>query len=70
LRSRSPDFGAVKTNSDVFVYISNKRSGKGSGMFKWYVVQVLSTREKGQKSLEEHLELKGMADQFKRSFSD
>lgn len=34
-------------------------------MFKWYVVQVLSTHEKkAKKALEEHLELKGMADQI------
>ncbi|MCE2983557.1 MAG: transcription termination/antitermination protein NusG [Parachlamydia sp.] len=32
-------------------------------MFKWYVVQVLSTHEKKvKKALEEHLELKGMRD--------
>lgn len=32
-------------------------------MHKWYVVQVLSTHEKkAKKALEEHLELKGMAD--------
>lgn len=34
-------------------------------MYKWYVVQVLSTQEKkAKKALEEHLELKGMADQI------
>lgn len=36
-------------------------------MFKWYVVQVLSTHEKkAKKALEEHLELKGMADQIEQ----
>lgn len=35
--------------------------------FKWYVVQVLSTHEKkAKKALEEHLELKGMADQIEQ----
>jgi len=34
-------------------------------MYQWYVVQVLSTHEKKvKKALEEHLELKGMADQI------
>jgi transcriptional antiterminator NusG len=36
-------------------------------MFKWYVLQVLSTHEKKvKKALEEYLELKGMADQIKQ----
>lgn len=36
-------------------------------MDKWYVVQVLSTQEKKvKKALEEHLELKGMADQIQQ----
>lgn len=36
-------------------------------MHKWYVVQVLSTHEKKvKKTLEEHLELKGMADQIEQ----
>jgi transcriptional antiterminator NusG len=34
-------------------------------MYKWYVLQVLSTHEKkAKKALEEHLEIKGMADQI------
>lgn len=34
-------------------------------MYKWYVVQVLSTHEKKvMKALEEHLELRGMTDQI------
>lgn len=36
-------------------------------MYKWYVVQVLSTHEKKtKKALEEHLELKGMTDQIEQ----
>lgn len=36
-------------------------------MYKWYVVQVLSTHEKkAKKALEEHLELKGMSDQIEQ----
>ncbi|MFI0435705.1 MAG: transcription termination/antitermination protein NusG [Parachlamydiaceae bacterium] len=36
-------------------------------MHKWYVVQVLSTHEKkAKKALEEHLEIKGMADQIEQ----
>ena len=36
-------------------------------MHKWYVVQVLSTHEKKtKKALEEHLELKGMANQIEQ----
>jgi transcriptional antiterminator NusG len=36
-------------------------------MYKWYVVQVLSTHEKKvKKALEEHLELKGMSDQIEQ----
>ncbi len=36
-------------------------------MHKWYVVQVLSTHEKKtKKALEEHLEIKGMSDQFEQ----
>lgn len=36
-------------------------------MYKWYVVQVLSTNEKKvKKALEEHLELKGMSDQIEQ----
>src|SRR5436190_5599205 len=34
-------------------------------MYKWYVVQVLSTHEKkAKKALEEHLEIKGMSDKI------
>ncbi|MBA3721348.1 MAG: transcription termination/antitermination protein NusG [Parachlamydiaceae bacterium] len=36
-------------------------------MYKWYVVQVLSTHEKkAKKALEEHLVVKGMADQIEQ----
>lgn len=36
-------------------------------MYKWYVLQVLSTHEKKtKKALEEHLELKGMGDQIEQ----
>ncbi|MBA2367996.1 MAG: transcription termination/antitermination protein NusG [Candidatus Protochlamydia sp.] len=36
-------------------------------MYKWYVVQVLSTHEKKvKKALEEHVELKGMGDQIEQ----
>lgn len=36
-------------------------------MYKWYVVQVLSTHEKkAKKALEEHLALKGMSDQIEQ----
>lgn len=36
-------------------------------MYKWYVLQVLSTHEKKtKKALEEHLELKGMGDQVEQ----
>ncbi len=36
-------------------------------MYKWYVVQVLSTHEKkAKKALEEHLEIKGMLDQIEQ----
>ena len=36
-------------------------------MYKWYVLQVLSTHEKKvKKPLEEHLELKGMTDQIEK----
>jgi transcriptional antiterminator NusG len=36
-------------------------------MYKWYVLQVLSTHEKKvKKALEEHLELKGMSDQIEQ----
>lgn len=36
-------------------------------MYKWYVLQVFSTHEKKvKKALEEHLELKGMADQIEQ----
>lgn len=36
-------------------------------MFKWYVVQVLSTHEKKvKKAIEEHLVLKGMSDQIEQ----
>ena len=37
-------------------------------MHKWYVVQVLSTHEKKvKKALEEHRDLKGMADLHRKS---
>jgi transcriptional antiterminator NusG len=36
-------------------------------MYKWYVVQVLSTHEKKvKKALEEHLEIKGMSDEIEQ----
>nr|WP_011175148.1 transcription termination/antitermination NusG family protein [Candidatus Protochlamydia amoebophila] len=36
-------------------------------MYKWYVVQVLSTHEKKvKKALEEHLELKGMSGEIEQ----